>query len=645
MAKKDDDYYADLLKSVQDRKKVFEQGWWKRAEAAEKMYESPKSTDQAEIVAFNILYANTEILLPSLYSSTPRPDVTARWDAPKEPAMAAERLLTVLIDDNTPGSESFDLAMEGATLSALVPGAGGVRLRSYTGEKAALKWEEFKYNTFLWGYARKWSKVPWIAFMHSLTKDELQAQFRLSDDDIKNIATDEEDSTGKKPTTWWVYEVWDKKTKKVCYLCDAIKGKECLREEADPMGLAGFYPTPGPLTLVRKPKDLEPSPLFDYYRNQAEELNRVTVRLNRILAALRVRGAYNSLFGDAFKDILDESSSENSLVPTKFALNPEVGLDKQMWLMPLEKLVQVAQQLYTARQSILQVIYQLTGLADIVRGASVASETATAQQLKNKWGTIRLKRMQRTVEHYVRDLLRLAVDAATVVFPQQQWAEMTGLQYPTAQEKQQAVLAYQEQAMLAGPDQPPAPPPPILKAPTWEDVLSALTSDSRRSYIIDVETSSTLEVDAAYDREEVVQFMQAMQGLAAGLQPLVALGPQGMAAAKSIILAVIKRFKLGREVEGTLKDLPVQSPPQPGQESAAEVEKAKADTEKMKAQAEIETMNMEMAFKREEHAMKMRELQRKEQIDLAKHQRQTQQMVFQAMNPPPPPAKPAARRA
>lgn len=638
-----DEYYSQLLNSVQERKKKFEQGWWKRAEAAEKMYTSPTSTDQAEVVAFNILYANTEILLPSLYSSTPRPDVTARWDAPKEPAMAAERLLTVLIDNNTPGSESFDMAVEGAVLSALVPGAGGVRLRNYPKPQPQLKWEEFKYNSFLWGYAQKWSKVPWIAFMHSLTKDELKAQFNLSDADIGKIPADEEDSTGKKPTTWWVYEVWDKKTKKICYLCDAVRGKECLREEDDSLHLAGFYPTPGPLTLVRKPKDLDPSPLFDYYRNQAEELNRVTVRLNKVLAALRVRGAYNSLFGDAFKDILSEDSGENSLVPTKFALNPEVGLDKQMWMMPLEKLVQVAQQLYTARQSILQVIYQLTGLADIVRGASVASETATAQELKNKWGTLRLKRMQRTVQHYVRDLLRLAVDAATVAYPIPQWAAITGLQFPTAKEKQQAVLAYQEQRMLAGPDQPPAPPPPILKAMTWEDVLSKLTDDTLRTYIIDIETSSTLEVDAAHDKEEVVELMQAMQGLGAGLAPLISLGPQGLAAAKSITLAIFKRFKLGREVEATLKDLPTQPPQPPGQENAAEVEKAKAATEKMKAQAEVEVMQMEMTLKREEHAMKMRELQRKEQMDLAKHQQQMRQMVFQAANPPPP--RPPARRA
>ena len=47
--------------------------------------------------------------------------------------------------------------------------------------------------------------------------------------------------------------------------------------------------------------------------------------------------------------------------------------------------------LYQQREQIKAVIYELTGLSDIARGASKASETLGAQQLKSQWGSIRLK--------------------------------------------------------------------------------------------------------------------------------------------------------------------------------------------------------------------------------------------------------------
>jgi hypothetical protein len=44
------------------------------------------------------------------------------------------------------------------------------------------------------------------------------------------------------------------------------------------------------------------------------------------------------------------------------------------------------------------VIFQLTGIADIMRGSSQASETLGAQEIKQAWGTMRLKRMQKEVQ-------------------------------------------------------------------------------------------------------------------------------------------------------------------------------------------------------------------------------------------------------
>lgn len=640
-----------LLSKVKAREAEFEKGWWARAKATSEMYNKPSGVDEAEKYPFNILYANTEILLPALYGRTPRADVVQRWDKPSVPAQVVERMLTVLIDDNTPGIESFDSAVTGSVLSALVPGGGGVRVRHYPNDFLPVRWEEYKYDQLIWASAKKWSKLPWIAFRQHMSVEEIKAEFpKVKEADLKIQREDATDPPAQ-PERVWVYEVWTKRNRRVQWLCDEYEGKELGAVSDDPLKLAGFYPTPGPLTLVRKPNDLDPTPLYDYYRNQAEELNRVTVRLNSVLSAIRVRGAYNSLLGDTFKTIFKSTTVENELIGTNLPMDPTGagGLDRHIWLAPLEKLVQVAQQLYIARQNILQVIYQLTGLADIVRGASVASETATAQELKSKWGTVRLRRMQRTVQTYIRDLLRLAADVATTVAPPAQWAQVTGMDLPFAAQKQEAIFAYQQQAMTAEESgQPPPPPPPMLTQPSWEEVLASLSSDESRALIIDIETDSSLEEDANEDRKDVTEFMAALQGLSQGLAPLAAMGPEGVKAIKAITLGVLRKFRLGREVESALKAIP-DTPPKPDNaEGEAELKLKELELKQanMAFEHEKASKDQDRMLAERKHQLEMQKLQREEERDVAKHQMEMQKMAMQGrqmMLQATLPAKPAAK--
>jgi hypothetical protein len=63
---------------------------------------------------YNILYSNTETLLPALYSAVPRPVVQRRFkdDDPlgKSAADAGRRVLEFLVDTNVEGYETFDEA-------------------------------------------------------------------------------------------------------------------------------------------------------------------------------------------------------------------------------------------------------------------------------------------------------------------------------------------------------------------------------------------------------------------------------------------------------------------------------------------------------------------------------------------------------
>ena len=84
--------------------------------------------DQEQETPFNILYSNTETLLPALYSAVPRPVVTRRFkdEDPmgKAAATAGQRILEFLLDTNIDGYETFDEMMRQIVLNGLLPGRG-----------------------------------------------------------------------------------------------------------------------------------------------------------------------------------------------------------------------------------------------------------------------------------------------------------------------------------------------------------------------------------------------------------------------------------------------------------------------------------------------------------------------------------------
>jgi len=189
-----------------------------------------------------------------------------------------------------------------------------------------------------------------------------------------------------------------------------------LKQQADPLDITGFYPIPKPLTLHRKSNDLTPTAFYTLYENQAVELNRITTRLNYVIEAIKVRGVYDSSLGDELEKVMD--GDDNELAPTdKGASLLEGGFDKAIWFMPIEKLVNVAQALIGAREQAKSVIYEITGLSDVIRGQSKASETLGAQKIKESWGTMRLKNQQKDVQVYVRDCLRIMLDIASQKIP------------------------------------------------------------------------------------------------------------------------------------------------------------------------------------------------------------------------------------
>ena len=649
-------YWLGEIASAKRREKDFR----KDGEEIIEIYSGQRQSE----TPMNILFSNTETLLPALYSQVPRPVVQRRFKD-NDPVGAAsskagQRMLEYLCDTNVEGYETFDQSIRYATLDGLLPGRGITSIKydadiletagtvGTAGEEGAVpvvNWEQVctetrGWNRVFFGYARKWSKVPWMAYEEYIDKEEAERLFGVEvagkityslgeeDDDPEEKGTgtggrDDADNEQGGRKTALVYQIWDKSGGKMVRYISPAYHDGYLKVEDDPLGITGFYNCPRPLQFIEKSNDLIPTAMYKLYENQAKELNRLTTRLQKVVSAIKVRGVYDGSLGNEIESILKED--DNALIPTdkSSSLAAEKGLDNAIWFMPLQELIIVAEKLVAAREQCKRVIYEITGVSDIIRGQSVASETLGAQKIKESWGTMRLKRLQKEVQRYSRDMLRIMLEIAASKFSVETWAKATGLPFVTAEQKQQAQqimqaqqMQAQQQAMMAQQQgmQPPQPQPPdpqiqqALAAPVWEDVLALLRDDIQRAYRIDIETNSTVDVEATEDQKQIGDFMNAMGQLLAGLNPMIESGTMPFEGAKELMLAVIRRFRFGTEVEEQFKNM--QAPQGKGN---PEAEKAKA----------------EMATAQQEAQMHMQEVQQQNQLDMQKSQAEMQQKVME----------------
>lgn len=585
-----------------------------------KLYEAKNP----ELVPFPILYSNTETLLPAVYNARPIPMVMRRYkDADPSGKAVAEvstRLLKFLIDTEHKDYDTFDELMQPAVLDGLITNRGLTRFRFVADKEGygeCVYGESVRWDKFFHGYARTWKKVPWIGFEWDMSKAELKKNFKdaafgdlrkvvSSDSDEDGVTgEDKEELTGVR--TYKVYEIWDKTSGKVIFL-SPVCPKEVLRHIDDPLGLSGFFPIPKPMNFMRKVTTLVPTPLYQQYKQQAGELNEITRRLRAIIKAIKYRGAYNSTV-QGIEQMLD--ADDNVLVPVENmqSMPDNAGMDKLLYIVPVQELATTAQALYQQRESCKQVIYEITGISDILRGSSVASETATAQTIKNQWGTLRLKKMQKEVQRYCREALAIMLEIAGAKFDIKTMRAMTGLPYFSDAEKKKVevkITEQQQQAQMAGQmaeqaGQQPPPPPPVppevqllLNSPTWETIEKILQSDMALHYKVDIETNSTIDAEAAQDKQDISELLNAVSQFLNGVAPLVEQGVLPIEIAKEMLLVVSRRFNFGSQLEDALQAMKApEAKADPAAEAKASEAKASAEAAAAKAQADMAKSQMD----------------------------------------------------
>ncbi len=492
-------------------------------------YSTPNNND-VDQNCFNILWANIETLLPALFSAVPNPDVRNRYlsDDPiaQQAGQVIERCLTYSLD-----IYNFPRLMKACIKDYLLTGRAVMRVRLWPEFEdrtthdididgnitqsstevlvgQSVRCELVHWDNFTIEPVKRWEDVTWIDFTHMLTEDEFERYFPGK----PLVGTVKQKDEYTTETLYEVHEVWDKNTKKVYFLGN---GEEPLKVLDDPLRLTHFWPIPEPLYSIQTNDSLVPIPEYTIYQEQAEELNQITYRITDLVKACKLIGIYDSQ-QSGLQDIL--TGRDSQFFPVQSNLMRDGGMKSIIDAMDTSGISHILSQLYAQRDQVKGIIYEVTGISDIIRGESKASETATAQNIKASYAGLRLRDRRDNINRFIVDLLRIKTELIAQFFPVDQLQQMSGLQIT-----------------------------PEIQQVLQDDVL--------RSYKVDIETDSTILADMDQTAQKRSAIVQSITQFITATAPLVAQGAMPVETAKALLKYALQPTKISRELEDALEKI------------------------------------------------------------------------------------------
>lgn len=587
-------YWLDLIENAEG---VFDE-WQDAADKIDKAYAT--LSDLRSVVRdrqFQLFWSNIQVMGPSVYARPPVPVVTPKFKDRRPLYRNASELLerACVVSFDMADIDQHMLALRD-DLTIVGRGAAWVRYESdEDGERVC--YEHVDRKDFLHEPARKWHEVDWVARRAWLTKEEMEERF--GEDEAFHVdyqtRSDEKLSKAQKCGVW---EIWCKSENKVVWVTD---GYDKTLDEGEPhLKLNGFFPCPRPAYATVERRTLVPVPDMLLYKDQLEEVNELTRRIHTLADAIKVRGFYagGGDVGDAIETAIKMEDDSQVLIPVPaMQALMQGGGDPIMWL-PLDMVAQTITGLIDLRRQVIEDVYQIIGLSDIMRGATIATETLGAQQLKQQNGSNRVRDKQNELVRVARDLVRIGAEVMAEEFSKDTLEDMAQMDMPTKAElskqiKEMEAAARKElealmeaaqkaaqkgiaQAQGMGPQQAEQAmqqaqqqfqeqqqaiiakwQPQIAKARetvTIDAVMEFLGDEKLRPFVLDIETDSTIYPDEMAEKQSRQEFMAAFSGSMQQLMPLMQMGPEAVGVAGGVIKFALSPYRVGRELEGLIDD-------------------------------------------------------------------------------------------
>lgn len=621
------DRWADEINFAEKELKKFHES----ARRVNKRFIDDRDAVETNQKWINLFSTNVGILEASLYAQIPGVDVSRRFaDMNDDVARVGSIILQRCIEqDMAEPSCDFDQVMRQAVSDRLIPGLGTawLRLETETEDQPEITDEnggvtvptdeegnplqrithqeariDYVYwEDFLWSPCRVWAERRWIARRVPMDRDKLIARF--GEDMGKRIPLDYEPSKGivsdvSTPRNVLlkracIYEIWDREKREVIWLSKGVT--ELLDVKPDPLGLDNFEPCPRPMFANLTTSSCVPKPDYALIQDQYVEMDETNNRISLLIIACKVVGVYDRS-AEGIQRMLTEGY-DNTLIPVdNWAMFAEKGGVKgQIDWLPLDTVVQALGQLQAHREAIKAQIYELTGISDIVRGASKASETLGAQELKSKYASIRIQKLQDEVTRFAQEILQIKAEILVKHFDPMILAKMANVENMVPEDQPLAIPALQ-----------------LLKG-----------NPEEMEWRVHIQADALAMIDYTAQKNERSEFMNSV---ATFLQSASTVG-QGAPQLIPLMLELLKfgvaGFRVSKDVEGIFdryikefnaeleakKNAP--PPPDPEQQKM----QAQMQMEQQKFQLEQQKMQMEMQMAQQQAAFDMEMAQRKQASD------------------------------
>jgi len=601
-------------------------------------------------VMMNILWSNVQVLKPTLYSRMPKV-VVERTFKDSDPV---GRLASIVAERAThfqliSQQDRFNYSVKAAVEDRLLPGRGtswirydtefeeqtnengepivdaegnAIRTPKANTEKAVV--DPVHWLDYFESPARNPYEIRWKARRAYMTRAQLTKRFGKIANFVELDRCDgvkKSDSLTHEEKQFLlqaeVFEIWDLESKKVYWVSEGLKSQP-LDIKDDPLKLKDFFPCPEPLLATTTTDSRYPTPDFKIYEKLADELDYVCKRISSIVECIRIVGMSAAALDKEIRSMLKLADGQTWPIENwQQFINEKGGLEKAINWFPFDQAVSALQPLMQYQQNLIQQIHEITGIPDIVRGASDPTETLGAQQQKAHWTVVKVSEKQADVQRFCREIIS---KIAEIIFEPGFFSDETI-------------------ALMCGIQQMP-----VEDQQNFSAALALLRDDRLRTFRVDIETDSTIAIDEDQDKQARMEYLGAINQLVSNIQQVSQFRPELMQPMIESALFAARSFRTGRPVEGSWEramqqiedndEQAAQNPPQPppdpamaqveinGQEiqMRAQIDQAKVDLEREKVQLDGQKAQMNFEIEGQRLQIEASKVMSKQQMDELTHQ-------------------------
>ena len=491
---------------------------------------------------FDIVWSNTQLMQPVVFSQMPDPFVERRFKD-KDPQGRRASLILERCIKSVLGLQDTVGIIKQSRDDFLLPGRGQLWCRyeptftknSDSGEEELkyenvaieyVPWKDFGYST-----AKVWGGVKSVWRHLYLTKEDAKASLgeeaagllKYSYSGSSDPKRSKEETSGLHKRAR-VTEFWDVDPKMVYYISDSNKNT-IIKKQKDKLKLKRFFPCPKPLFATKKTDNLIPVSDYSILKSLVDELDIVTLREAMMVDAMKASGVSSGQVAQALKSVFE--SDDNVIQPIKEWLQLKAQGGTQggaiEWL-PLDMFAKVLEQLRARKQELKADIYELSGISDVMRGVTNPYESGKALEQKSQWSSQRTEEKQRLMQEFINDTVNIVAEIISEHFDDSTIYEMAGVEMLGEEYIQ-----------------------------NFQSDVDLLRNDVTRNFRIEVTIDSLVQKDEEKEKAAVNEFINAMSQIMGQSQAVLQIMPE----MKPVILETLKfaarRYRGGRSLEGLLE--------------------------------------------------------------------------------------------